>query len=115
MRIAIKAMDLLPEEMGGAGDYLYNLVHALARVDEQNEYLILLRHVNRDAFAGLNRPNFHCVVLESPLVQPMAGPGRGLLPWLIRRLALAKALRNLFQALQTRLGYDLAGEIEARG
>jgi glycosyltransferase involved in cell wall biosynthesis len=116
VRIAIKAMDLLPGEMGGAGDYLYNLVHALARVDEQNEYLILLRHVNRDAFAGLNRPNFHGVVLESPLARPMAGPGRVLLrlllPWLMRHLALAKALHNLFQAFQTRLGYDLAGEIE---
>ena len=109
-------MDLLPGEMGGAGDYLYNLVHALARVDERNEYLILLRHVNRDAFAGLNRPNFHGVVLESPLARPMAGPGRVLLrlllPWLMRHLALARALRNLFRAFQTRLGYDLAGEIE---
>lgn len=35
MRIAIKAMDLLPGEMGGAGDYVYHLVHALARVDER--------------------------------------------------------------------------------
>ncbi len=105
-------MDLLPREMGGAGDYVYNLVHALAGVDEQNEYLILLRHVNRDAFAVLNRPNFHGVVLESPLARPTAGPGRVLLPWLMRHLALAKALRDLFQALQTRLGYDLVGEIE---
>jgi len=112
VRIAIKAMDLLPGEMGGAGDYVYNLVHALARVDQQNEYLILLRHVNRDAFAGLNRPNFHGVVLESPLARPVAGPGRVLLPWLMRHLALAKALHNLFQVLQTRLGYDLAREIE---
>jgi glycosyltransferase involved in cell wall biosynthesis len=112
VRIAIKAMDLLPGEMGGAGDYLYNLVHALGRVDEQNEYLILLRHVNRDAFAELNRPNFHYVVLESPLARPMASPGRVLLPWLMRHLALAKTLRNLFQAFQTRLGYDLTGEIE---
>ena len=112
MRIAIKAMDLLPDEMGGAGDYVYNLVHALARVDQQNEYLILLRHMNRDAFAGLNRPHFHCVVLESPLARPVAGPGRVLLPWLMRHLALAKAVRNLFQAFQTRLGYDLAREIE---
>jgi len=112
MRIAIKAMDLLPGEMGGAGDYVYHLVHALARVDEQNEYLILLRHMNRDAFAGLNRPNFHCLVLEPPLARPVAGPGRALLPWLMRHLALAKALRHLFQAFQTRLGYDLAREIE---
>jgi len=113
VRIAIKAMDLLPGELGGAGDYVYNLVHALTRVDEQNEYLILLRHVNRDAFAGLNQPNFHGVVLESPLARPMAGPGRVLLPWLMRHLALAKALHKLFQTLQTRLGYDLAGEIES--
>jgi glycosyltransferase involved in cell wall biosynthesis len=112
VRIAIKAMDLLPGEMGGAGDYLYNLAHALARVDEQNEYLILLRHVNRDAFAGLNQSNFHGVVLESPLARPMAGPGRVLLPWLMHHLALAKALHYIFQAFQTRLGYDLAGEIE---
>lgn len=105
-------MDLLPGEMGGAGDYVYHLVHALARVDEQNEYLILLRHMNRDAFAGLNRPNFHCLVLESHLARPVVGPGRALLPWLMRHLALAKVLHRLFQALQTRLGYDLAGEIE---
>jgi glycosyltransferase involved in cell wall biosynthesis len=117
VHIAIKAMDLLPDELGGAGDYLYNLVHALARVDEQNEYLILLRHVNRDAFSRLNQPNFHGVVLESPLARPIAGPGRVLLrllsPWLMRHLALAKALHNLFQVFQTRLGYDLAGEIES--
>lgn len=112
MRIAIKAMDLLPGEMGGAGDYVYNLVHALARVDKQNEYLILLRHVNRDIFTGFNQPNFHCVVLESPLARPMAGPGRVLVPWLMRHLALAKGLRSLFQVFQTRLGYDLAREIE---
>jgi glycosyltransferase involved in cell wall biosynthesis len=112
VRIAIKAMDLLPGEMGGAGDYVYNLVQALARVDERNEYLILLRHVNRDAFAGLNRPNFHSLVLESPLAGPVAGPGRTLLPWLMRHLALAKVLHHLFQAFQTRLGYDLAREIE---
>jgi len=112
MRIAIKAMDLLPEEMGGAGDYVYNLVHALARVDEQNEFLILLRHVNRDVFAGLNQSNFRYLVLESPLTRPMAGAGQVLLPWLMRHLAIAKALRNLFQAFQTRLGYDLTGEIE---
>jgi glycosyltransferase involved in cell wall biosynthesis len=112
VRIAIKAMDLLPGEMGGAGDYVYNLVYALARVDEQNEYLILLRHVNRDVFAGLNRSNFRYLVLESPLTRPMAGLGQVLLPWLMRRLAIAKALRNLFQAFQTGLGYDLTGEIE---
>jgi glycosyltransferase involved in cell wall biosynthesis len=112
VRIAIKAMDLLPGEMGGAGDYVYNLVHALARVDEQNEVLILLRHVNRDVFAGLNQSNFRYLVLESPLTRPMAGPGQVLLPWLMRHLAIAKALRNLFQAFQTRLGYDLTGEIE---
>jgi glycosyltransferase involved in cell wall biosynthesis len=105
-------MDLLPGEMGGAGDYVYNLVHALARVDEQNEYLILLRHVNRDVFAGLNQSNFRYLVLESPLTRPMAGLGQVLLPWLMRRLAIAKALRNLFQAFQTGLGYDLTGEIE---
>jgi len=116
VRIAIKAMGLLPGEMGGAGDYVYNLVHALARVDKQNEYMILLRHVNRDAFAGLNRPNFRSVVLESPLARPMAGPGQVLLrlflPWLMRHLALAKALRSLFQTFQAHLGYDLAREIE---
>ena len=105
-------MDLLPGEMGGAGDYVYNLVHALARVDEQNEVLILLRHVNRDVFAGLNQSNFRYLVLESPLTRPMTGPGQVLLPWLMRHLAIAKALRNLFQAFQTRLGYDLTGEIE---
>jgi glycosyltransferase involved in cell wall biosynthesis len=105
-------MDLLPGEMGGAGDYVYNLVHALARVDEQNEVLILLRHVNRDVFAGLNQSNFRYLVLESPLARPMVGPGQVLLPWLMRHLAIAKALRNLFQAFQTGLGYDLTGEIE---
>ena len=58
MRIAIKAMDLLPGEMGGAGDYLYNLVHSLARVDEQNEYLILLdfkRNKGADRYTMLRR------------------------------------------------------------
>jgi glycosyltransferase involved in cell wall biosynthesis len=52
------------------------------------------------------------VVLESLLARPMAGPGQVLLPWLMRHLALAKALRSLFQAFQDHLGYDLTGEIE---
>jgi glycosyltransferase involved in cell wall biosynthesis len=59
MRIAFDATSI-PPQMAGAGVYTDNLIRALARVDDENEYVVFSR---TDAFDGLERarPPFRVV------------------------------------------------------
>ena len=59
MRFAIDATSI-PRQMAGAGVYTYNLIRAVATVDQENEYVVFTRS---DAFDDLNRdePPFRTV------------------------------------------------------
>src|SRR4030042_6450484 len=59
MRFAIDATSI-PRQMAGAGVYTYNLIRAVAAVDQENEYVVFTRS---DAFDDLTRdePPFHTV------------------------------------------------------
>ncbi|HSW49325.1 MAG TPA: glycosyltransferase family 1 protein [Bryobacteraceae bacterium] len=49
----------------GIGTYIRNLVHALARLDEENQYFLVVYPQDREAFPGLP-PNFEVAVYERP-------------------------------------------------
>ncbi len=56
MRIAFDAT-AIPANRTGAGNYIFNLVQALARIDAQNEYYIFAKPDHIDEF-GIDQPNF---------------------------------------------------------
>jgi glycosyltransferase involved in cell wall biosynthesis len=57
MRIGINALYLIPGGVGGTETYLRNLVRALERIDQSNEYLIYTNAESAGIF-GLTAPNF---------------------------------------------------------
>jgi glycosyltransferase involved in cell wall biosynthesis len=57
MRIAFDAT-AIPANRTGAGNYIFNLVQALARIDPHNEYMIFAKPSHISEF-GIDQPNFH--------------------------------------------------------
>jgi glycosyltransferase involved in cell wall biosynthesis len=57
VRIGINALYLIPGKVGGTETYLRKLVHGLAQVDGDNEYLLYTNRENAGSFS-LTAPNF---------------------------------------------------------
>jgi glycosyltransferase involved in cell wall biosynthesis len=57
MRIGFDAT-AIPANRTGAGNYIFNLVQALARIDSHNQYMIFAKPSHIGEF-GIDQPNFH--------------------------------------------------------
>jgi len=60
VRIGINALYLIPGRVGGTETYIRNLVRALARVDQKNEYFIFINRESRGIFENM-APNMRVV------------------------------------------------------
>ena len=65
MRIAID-LAVIHGMRTGVGNYAYNLLRALAKVDCINEYTVFLNSANHEEFS-LGKPNFREVLVALPL------------------------------------------------
>ncbi len=64
MRIAVDAR-MYGKKFTGIGRYISELLHNLAAIDQENEYLILLRKDNFDE-CQINQPNFKKILADFP-------------------------------------------------
>ena len=84
MRIAIDATSV-PAQRLGAGTYIYNLVHALARLDSDDRYFIFAKP---ETFAGClpTSSRFRLVPVRLPWRLARMVWEQAVLPWHLRRL-----------------------------
>ena len=69
MRIALNTL-ALHRIKAGMGNYIYQLVHQLAKLDKENDYLIYISKKNKHFFADIQQPNFFFITVPSLLSTP---------------------------------------------
>lgn len=63
MRIGLNLLFYLPGQLAGIATYTTNLVHALARIDSENQYFLFVNQETRSYFEDvLAQPNFYEVI-----------------------------------------------------
>src|SRR5260370_21548191 len=86
MRIALDAT-AIPRTRGGAGNYVFKLVQALAAVDRENHYVFFAKRVHVQEL-GIDQANVTFAAVDHPTRPLRLIWEQSILPFRLRRLAV---------------------------
>ncbi len=65
MRVGLNLLFYLPGQLAGIATYTTNLVHALAKIDSENQYFLFVNHETRGYFSDVTvQSDFHEVICD---------------------------------------------------
>jgi len=104
MHIGISLFDLLPGQSGGTQVYTRELIRALAHVDSQNQYTLLVRPENINLFAKDAESSFNVALCQLPA--PLPFPLRTA-RWVGRRMLQRPPFAQMVASQIEKVGLDL--------